>query len=65
MRNACEIRDDLYRFDRMLADSMKPLTDSMNISRNLYANVIDKFTAGTQSSQDVEELRMAVDKLQL
>jgi hypothetical protein len=47
----------------MLADSMKPLLDCE--SRGLYSDVLDKFIQGTYTHNEAEELRVAVDKIQV
>lgn len=44
IRKACEVRDELTKFDRTLADSLKPLTEIEN--RSIYHQVIDKFALG-------------------
>lgn len=49
----------------MLADSMKPLLDCEGNDRGLYSNVIDKFVEGNQTVSDAEELRLAIDKIQI
>ena len=38
------IKEELNKFDRALADSVKPLTDLQD--RNIYYQVIDKFALG-------------------
>lgn len=63
IRQSIDVRDDLAKFDRFLADSMKPLTEIQ--STNIYDQVIDKFASGQCTSRDAEELREAVDKLQV
>jgi hypothetical protein len=49
----------------MLADSMKPLLDCEGNDNGLFGNVIDKFVEGNQTMNDVEELRLAIDKIQV
>jgi hypothetical protein len=63
IRKAMEVRDELSKFDRTLADSMKPLTDIEN--KSIYHQVIDKFATGQFNSKDAQELRLAVDKMQV
>ena len=63
IKAACNLRDKLARFDRMLADSMKPLIDCEANDKRLYSNVIDKFVEGNHSEGDAEELRLAIDKI--
>ncbi|TNV87452.1 hypothetical protein FGO68_gene14540 [Halteria grandinella] len=65
IRQACSLKEKLVRFDRMLADSMKPLLDCEGNDRGLYSNVIDKFVEGNQTVSDAEELRLAIDKIQI
>ena len=68
MRRAAEVWEELGHFDRQLADVMRPFTDLRELSEgkgNLYGPVLDKFAAGRQSRGDAEELRAAVDRLQL
>lgn len=65
IKSACGLRDKLVRFDRMLADSMKPLIDCEGNDSGLYSSVIDKFVEGTQGANDAEELRIAIDKIQI
>ena len=68
IKRACDIRDDLAKFDRQLADSMRPITDLNELHEgksHLYSAVIDKFTQGKQSKSDAEELVAAVDRMQV
>jgi hypothetical protein len=54
-------------FDKQLADIMRPFTDLRQLSEgnSLYGPVLDKFVNGKQNRVDADELRMAVDRLQL
>ena len=55
------MRDHLFKYDRVLADAMKPLTGL----DSLQAMVIDRFATGQASQKDCEDLRVAVDMVQL
>ena len=55
IKRAIAIKEELTKFDRSLADSVKPLTDLND--RNIYYQVIDKFAQGTEKVNDAEELR--------
>lgn len=65
MARAKDIQSDLFKFDRLLADSMKPLLDCNNETGGLYVSVIDRFVDGKHTTQDAEELRMAIDRMQI
>lgn len=58
------MRDHLFKYDRVLADAMKPLT-GLNSRQGIYQQVIDRFATGQASHKDCEDLRVAVDMVQL
>ena len=53
-KRATNLRDELMKFDRQLADSVKPLTDLSD--KNIYYNVIDKYAQGQDKKGDADEL---------
>ena len=55
LKKAIAIKEELVKFDRALADSVKPFTDLQD--RNIYYQVIDKFAQGKEKMNDAEELR--------
>ena len=61
LKRAAAIREELNKFDRALADSVKPLTDLND--RNIYYQVIDKFAHGHEKMNDADELRQAIDRM--
>ena len=63
LKRALAIRDELNKFDRTLADAVRPLTDLQD--RNIYFKVIDKFSLGQEKVNDAEELRQAIDRMQV
>ncbi len=63
IKKAFAIKEDLNKFDRALADSVKPLTD-LN-EDNIYEAVIDKFAKGQEKLNDAEELKNAIDRMQV
>ena len=50
MSKTAEINYELQKFDRTLADSMKPLTEIEN--RLIYHQVLDKFALGQHQTAD-------------
>ena len=62
-KKAMAIKDELSKFDRALADAVKPLTDLTD--KNIYENVIDKFSQGHDKKGDAEELQKAIDRMQV
>ena len=48
LKKTCDIRNELERFDRSLADSIRPLTEIEN--KCIYHDVIDKFATGQGKS---------------
>lgn len=73
MKMADDIKGDMDKFDRLLADSMKPLTDFNDIQNgksSLYNTVLDKMTTTSSlkpenALKQAEDLKSAVDKLQI
>lgn len=67
LKKAADIKEELSSFDKQLADIMKPFTDLRELSEGgtLYGPVLDKFVSGKQNRVDADELRMAIDRLQL
>jgi len=63
VKRAITIKEELGKFDRALCDSVKPLTDLQD--RNIYQQVLDKFTKGEEKINDADELRLAVDRMQV
>ncbi|CDW85605.1 UNKNOWN [Stylonychia lemnae] len=63
IKKAQAIKEELSKFDRALADSVKPLTDLQD--RNIYYQVIDKFSLGQEKMNDADELRQAIDRMQV
>ena len=63
VKRAITIKEELNKFDRALADSVKPLTDIQD--RNIYEQVLSKFTKGEEKLNDAEELRQAIDRMQV
>lgn len=63
LKRALAIQEDLNKFDRQLADSVRPLTDIQD--RNIYSQVLDKFSLGHEKVNDADELRLAIDRMQV
>ena len=55
MKRALAIRDELNKFDRTLADAVRPLTELQD--RNIYFKVIDKYSLGQEKVNDAEDLK--------
>ena len=72
LRKACTLRDDLQGFDRILADHMSPLlsfesrvVQDHSHAAPLYKEVLDRMLASPHSDLDLDDLKAAVDKVQL
>jgi hypothetical protein len=72
LRKACSLRDDLQGFERILADHMRPLlTFESRVAQDhshaapLYKEVLDRMLASPHSDLDLDDLKSAVDKVQL
>jgi hypothetical protein len=71
LRKACALRDELQSFDRILADHMRPLLsfESRVVQDQshapLYKEVLDRMLSNPHSDLDLDDLKSAVDKVQL
>lgn len=63
MKEVKKISDDIQTFDRTLADSVSLLIESQD--KNIYAAVLDKFAKGEEKLNDAEELKTAIDNVQV
>ena len=63
IKRATAIKEELNKFDRALADAVRPLTDLND--RNIYYQVIDKFAQGKEKISDMDDLKLAIDRMQV
>lgn len=54
LKKTINIREDLNKFDRQLADAIRPLTDLQD--KNINYLVLDKFSLGEEKLNDTDEL---------
>lgn len=63
LKKAITVKDDLEKFDKHLADSVRPLTDIQD--KDYKFLITDKFSLGQQKMNNADDLKSAIDRMQV